>query len=60
MLCIINLFFLFLIIRLYKKVILKYLKKILNQGIDIIKIIACGLLFYVLLVLIIGACPLYK
>lgn len=55
MLCIINLFFLFLVIRLYKKVILKYLKKILN-----IKIILPGLFFYVLLVLIIGACPLYK
>ena len=55
MLCIINLFFLFLVIRLYKKIILKYLKKILN-----IKIIACGLLFYFILIILMGSMPMYR
>ena len=48
------LFILFLVIR-YKKIILKYFKKILN-----IKIIVSGLFFYILLILIIGACPMYR
>lgn len=55
MLSIINLFFLFLVIRLYKKVILKYLKKILN-----IRIIACSLFIYFILVFIIGITPIYR
>lgn len=48
------LFILFLVIR-HKKIILKYLKKILN-----IRIIACGLFIYFILVFLIGACPLYR
>lgn len=55
MLQFINLLFLFLVCIRYKKIILKYLKYVFN-----IKIIITSLLFYVLLVLIIGACPLYR
>lgn len=51
----INLLFLFFVIIRYKKIILKYLKKILN-----IKIIACGLFIYFILVFLIGACPMYR
>lgn len=48
------LFLLFLVIR-YKKTILKYLKKIFN-----IKIILSGLLFYFILVFLIGIMPMYR
>lgn len=51
----INLLLLSFILIKYKKIILKYIKKIFN-----IKIIILGLVVYVLLVLIIGACPLYR
>jgi len=55
MLDIINLLLLSFILIKYNKVILKYSKKILN-----IKIIACGLFIYFILVFLIGACPLYR
>lgn len=55
MFTIINLLFLFLVCIRYKKIILKYTKKVCN-----IKIIACGLFIYFILVFLIGACPLYR
>ena len=51
----INLLFLILVCIKYKKIILKYFKKACN-----IKIIASAFFIYVLLILIIGACPLYR
>ena len=48
------LFILFLVIR-YKKIILKYFKKILN-----FRIIVSGLLFYFILVFLIGIMPMYR
>jgi len=55
MLGIINLLFLFLVVIRYKKIILKYLKKILN-----IRIIVSGLLFYFILIILIGIIPIYR
>lgn len=55
MLTIINLLFILSVVRLYKKTILKYLKKILN-----IKIILPGLFFYFILVFLIGMTPMYR
>ena len=55
MLTFINLLFLFFVVIRYKKVILKYLKKILN-----FRIIVSGLLFYFILIFIIGIMPLYR
>lgn len=51
----INLFFLFFVCIKYKKTILKYLKKILN-----FKIILSSLLFYFILVFLIGIMPMYR
>ena len=55
MLAFINLLFLLFLVIKYKKIILKYLKYILN-----IKIIVSGLLIYFIIVFLIGACPLYR
>lgn len=51
----INLLFLFLVCIRYKKIILKYLKNILN-----IKIIVSGLLIYFILIILIGIAPMYR
>ena len=55
MLNFINLLFLFLVVIRYKKIILKYTKKVCN-----IKIIACGLFIYFILVFLFGYIPMYR
>jgi len=55
MLQFINLLFLFFVVIRYKKIILKYLKKIFN-----IRIIACGLFIYFIIIFLFGIIPMYR